>query len=176
MVVLHVWPLEGYTSIAIVHLNYTVASMLPCACFSCEAISHNLSFLCFCSMLWQDGREKRGERWEYFQFEASGFVSKPSVVWLNYKRTCLITRLSRACQRLHPKNKPWHIKKNAICFEWWQGLVSASSPCVGGGPEVTTSTLLLLNLPVPLTPETTLCYGPLGTIIQNQGPMSDWTL
>lgn len=89
-------------------------------------------------------------------------MSKPSVVWLNYKRTCLITSLSRACQRLRPKNKPWHIKKNAICFEWWRCLVPASSPCVGGGPEVTTSAPRLLNLLVPLTPSATLCCSPSG--------------
>lgn len=49
------------------------------------------------------GRRRGGEA---FQFEAAGFVSKPSVVWLNYKCTCLITSLSGACQGLHPKNKP----------------------------------------------------------------------
>lgn len=53
-------------------------------------------------------------------------------------------------------------------------MVSASSPCVGGGPEVTTSTPLHLNLPVPLTPGTTRCHSPLGTIIQNQNPLSLW--
>lgn len=166
---------EGSYSL-IVHLNYTVQHAALCSAKP-HCHPHSLSFLCVCSILWQKDREKREEVGEDLRFEASGFVSKPSMVWLSYKRTCLITSLSRACQRLHPKNKTWHIKKNTICFEWWQSLFSASSPvCVGGGPEVTTSTPFLLNLPVPLTPGPTLCHGPPGTIIQNQGPVSVWTL
>lgn len=75
--------------------------------------------------------EKRGRRaGKTFGLRLHG-LSKASMVWLNYKCTCLVTSLSGACQRLHPKNKTWHIKKNTICFEWWLGLLSVSSPvCV----------------------------------------------
>lgn len=166
--------------------RYTWTTQLSACCpvlgkttfaFSCKAIhTISVSFPFFALSSDRKAEKGGGEAGEDFQFEAAGFVSKPSVVWLNYKCTCLITSLSGACQGLHPKNKPWHIKKNAICFEWWQCLVSVSSPCVGRGPEVTTSTPHLLNLPVPLTPGATQRHGPLGTIIQNQGPVSDWTL
>lgn len=70
------------------------------------------SSLYFCAVLWQEGSKKRASKkgrlsiWGFW-----GFVSKADVVWLNYKRTCLITSLSRTCQELHPKNKTWHIKK-----------------------------------------------------------------
>ena len=119
-------------------------------------------FLCICTALRQEVNEKRAEdEKQDFQFEAYGFVSKPSVAWLNYTRTRLITSLSGACQRLLPKNKTWHIKKFTICFEWWQHSSSAPSSNVIG-LRVTTWTPLLLNLPVPLTPCSSMCSGPSG--------------
>lgn len=126
MVVLHVWPpvgilkLDSYSALephTCQHAALCLEKLHSLFCLKPFSQSWSLCFLL--SALAGRQRKEGGEKGEDFQFEASGFVSKPSVVWLNYKRTCLITSLSRACQRLHPKNKTWHIKKNAICFEWW---------------------------------------------------------
>lgn len=63
------------------------------------------------------------------------------------------------CQRLHPRNERWGTGRKAR------------------GQAVTTWTPLLLNLLVPLTsPGKSCALAPLGTIIQDNGRVSDLTL
>lgn len=95
--------------------------------------------------------EKSGEKGEDFQFEAGGFVSKPSAAWLNSKRTWLITGVSVAARGCVSKMKGdvpgerlWMLPR--LEATTWQ-------------PEHLSSLICLYLWPPP---GTSLCFGPSG--------------
>lgn len=182
-VVLLVTPLqESWHLIATVYWNRTIfciplgtwkndINFVLCVCVKPFS---KLSSLYFCTVLWQEGSKKRASKkgrlsiWGFW-----GFVSKADVVWLNYKRTCLITSLSWTCQELHPKNKTWHIKKKHHLL-WMMPMLSLAvrlfkQKASRWQPEHFFSSLICLLL---LTLGASVCCVPVGTLIRAHSAVS----